>query len=470
MRIKNWLGLLLVLTVVVGIAAAPVVAAPGKGNSQGRAGGPVKEQKEFDDLDGAAWAEACISEVSAKGYMKGVGPARFGPHAALTRAMAIVSAARLADLPESASATARAAQKYSDWNQVPEWARGPIGAAAGIIPDSDSDRLMPNANATRLWAVQLILAALDLDDDAEDWDGDSLPFKDAHLIPLKLWGYVAIAAEEGIMVGDNDRTFQPHKPISRAEMAQLLCNTSEFWRNRGRAGQNEVTGVILSVNITQDRLSIRTTRGDRTVTLAANARIYLDGDEVELADLSAGMGVTVVLNSSGLGSVVNATAVPDVPAATYTGVITRLRYAANGDLSSITIRRSDNKTMTIALAADVVLKEGTSILEPDEIFTGDKVQVDVEDGYGTEVRVIERAAVTPPPADSTVTGLLIGVEPPTSQLPGRLRVTPDGGNTRYYTVADGAPIVGATWSTLAPGMRVELALANNRVVEITVLP
>ncbi|PKM81892.1 MAG: hypothetical protein CVU89_07685 [Firmicutes bacterium HGW-Firmicutes-14] len=92
----------------------------------------------------------------------------------------------------------------------------------------------------------MIVNTLGMGDDAAARKNSALPFKDADKVNEDAAGYIAIAVENHIINGFPDGTFQPNKPVTRAQMAVMLgLSTDEL----GIPGElkNKIAGIVLEV-------------------------------------------------------------------------------------------------------------------------------------------------------------------------------------------------------------------------------
>lgn len=297
MQLRKTLALALALALFM--TAIPAAAAPAAGQRQSFV------NRLYTDLLWYDWAKSGIAWATARGLMRGDGQGRFYPGQATSRAEAIVVAVRGTGLEDkvaaaSASAGSLAAGYFLDAAGIQAWAQpyAVVAAQQGILPTAQDGLFRPAEYATRLWVAVLLVKALGLEGTARAQAGATLTYKDANLVPRDLVGYVAAAAEAGIMRGYSDGTFQPGKPVTRAELAVLLSRIDQATGQRlGRQG--ELRGTLRSVDAARGEVTVRVGGSDRTLAVAEDAALFVDGREAGLADLKTGTDVAVYLNQAG---------------------------------------------------------------------------------------------------------------------------------------------------------------------------
>ncbi|MBB6730794.1 S-layer homology domain-containing protein [Cohnella zeiphila] len=106
-----------------------------------------------------AWAQAPVSAAAEAGWIGGYADGTFRPGEPLTRAEMAAIAARALGLPTPSPGEA----PFSDWSQVPAWARDAAAAArqAGIVTGADGNAFAPNRRTTRAEATVVIVRMLD---------------------------------------------------------------------------------------------------------------------------------------------------------------------------------------------------------------------------------------------------------------------------------------------------------------------
>ncbi|HHY94131.1 MAG TPA: hypothetical protein GX513_03845, partial [Firmicutes bacterium] len=198
----------------------------------------------------------------------------------------------------------QASLRFSNAMQVKKeapWAAGylDVALADGLLPAATV--FQPNKPADRLWVAVMLVKAMGLEAEAEASADTSLPFRDAHLIPADLVGYVAVAVQHGIVAGYDDKTFRPNKPVTRLEMAALL-DRADFWLPP--RSDYQVKGTIVATDaddstITLDVYRYRWWPWPRWWPIRPWPPIYWPADEAQLQSqgLASGSGLGVVDDS-----------------------------------------------------------------------------------------------------------------------------------------------------------------------------
>ncbi|XID95726.1 S-layer homology domain-containing protein [Paenibacillaceae bacterium WGS1546] len=208
---------------------------------------------QFGDLNEKEWKWAYqhIMRLASMGVFNGYADGRFKPRNNITRIEALVAAVRLLGLQEEAEKpeNRNATLNFKDFDQLKKkygWAVGYVAVALenDLFFETD-DKIQPNKPADRLWASVLLVKALKLEDEAKKKMDTALPFRDAKNIPAGSVGYVAVALERNLITGYGDNTFQPNKPVTRAELAALLDRAGQ--QLPGEIDNQALNGTIQSV-------------------------------------------------------------------------------------------------------------------------------------------------------------------------------------------------------------------------------
>ncbi|GMK38129.1 hypothetical protein PCCS19_11830 [Paenibacillus sp. CCS19] len=184
----------------------------------------VENKVSFSDIASVkSWAGRQIEVLAAKGAISGRSENVFDPKGNVTRAEFAKMLIRALNLESSDLTTSFKDVKSTDWF-------APYVAAAakkGIINGRAADTFAPNAKITRAEMATMIARALSLTTGVEavkDVEGALKAFKDASEINATLKAGVALAAQEGIVIGNNGK-FNPNNNASRAEAAVILYRT-----------------------------------------------------------------------------------------------------------------------------------------------------------------------------------------------------------------------------------------------------
>ena len=228
----------------------------------------------FIDLGDSHWATKHVRKIGLLGITSGDDQGRYNPTQNITREQAVKMAIYLMGLQREADAnTVQVNLGFA----VSPWAEKYVKYAVvkGLI-----DLREESANAaagtgewgtdpaSREWIAKLLVKALGKGAEAAERDGEYTGFADDAAISGGYAGYVIVAKELGIMMGDNNR-FNPTMPITRAEMAVVLGKTVQML---AAGDPRVVTGTLDAV--TPGAITVRTQTGLVTYPLAAGAVFY----------------------------------------------------------------------------------------------------------------------------------------------------------------------------------------------------
>ena len=305
---KKKLLVFLVLSVFLVNIFGVGVAAAGQNNGQTTVtigpDGQVTITMQFKDIESAAWALKDISKMYSQDVIKGYKDGTFRPNNAIKRQEAVAMAIRLMGLEKDAvnksvnqSVYGSTYLPFEDSKQIDNWAKGYVALALEKkIIDASNGKFQPDKPATRLWVAVLLTKALGLQAEADAKKNIQLNFKDASAIPSELTGYVAVAVEKGLIKGFPDSTFQPNKPVTRAEMAALLGRTDDqlpiFNKKKAKGIVTAVDLVASTITVKKDTVNTTvygTMYGDtKTFPVAPDAKIFIADERADLADVKVG--------------------------------------------------------------------------------------------------------------------------------------------------------------------------------------
>jgi len=124
--------------------------------------GPRQSEISFSDVQTNSWEAQPIEAAVRAGFLEGYPDQTFQPADLITKMEVILSLVNGLQLPKPQDPEA-ALQALSDRDQVPEWARPALGAAAQadvVVNYPDVDRLRPDQPATRAEVAALLYQAL----------------------------------------------------------------------------------------------------------------------------------------------------------------------------------------------------------------------------------------------------------------------------------------------------------------------
>jgi hypothetical protein len=270
----------------------------------------VRQETQFDfkDSQDAPWAKGYIGKMQSKDVIKGYDDGTFRPNAPVKRIEAIVMAVRLMGLEDEAKAkSADVSLHFKDANQIPSWGRGHVVVALeqGLF-DSTEDKIQPDKPASRVWVVNLLVRALELEEEALSLMTEIPDFKDAQEIPAGSIGSVNVAIEHELINGYGDNTFKPNKSVTRGEMAAFLDRTNDGLLEQSGAitVQGTITDLSFENSVTDDvydvdgTITISTFNGD-SFTYDISSELFVQYHELLITadQLIKGDVVTLVVDN-----------------------------------------------------------------------------------------------------------------------------------------------------------------------------
>lgn len=256
--------------------------------------GQLKKITKFDDVDeNFEWAKDAIEKMYNRGIILGYPGGVFKPGNNVTHLEAIIMALRVMGCEEelkNATISDYIKKIKLPWDDAYYYVA--LAVEKNIIKLEELKGFNPNAPAKRYEVARYIVRALDMESEAQKHMDEELSFKDANAVPEDAVGYVYVAVELGLMEGDTNGTFQPNKPITRAEMAVLMDRLDVFF-----APEKIVVGTIKDIDIDERTITLKDNSGTVTYDLLKNAIVYIDGKYSSLKDLNIGDTVKVILNA-----------------------------------------------------------------------------------------------------------------------------------------------------------------------------
>lgn len=232
----------------------------------------------FIDMGDGHWATKHVRKIGLLGITSGDDQGRYNPTQNITREQAVLMVVNLLGLQEEAKANT---VQVNLGFHVSNWAEMYVKYAVvkeliDLQEESGNVRENPLTNvrewgtlpASREWIAKLVVKALGKGAEAAERDSEYTGFADDAAISDGFAGYVMVAKELGLMVGDNNR-FNPTAPITRAEMAVVF---GKMVTMLPAANPRVVTGTLEAV--TQSDISLLTPAGSVTYPLAAGAVFY----------------------------------------------------------------------------------------------------------------------------------------------------------------------------------------------------
>ncbi len=251
----------------------------------------------FSDVSTKHWAHHHIKKMAKLGIIKGYANGRFQPNAAVSKIEALTMIVRATEDVDKDDLK-EALEDADTYRGIPRWAKGYVAIAldAGILEEEDLIKFRPNAAAKRYEVVILLGKALDIDTDA---DYDDLDFRDLKQIPKETLKYLPYLVEEGYITGYHNGKFMPNKPITRAELANIIAKIVEDTDgDDDDKDEAKLTGIFKSYDDDDDTITIRVKGKNTTYDLDKDVEIEIDGDEADIEDLVRGMKVELTIDSN----------------------------------------------------------------------------------------------------------------------------------------------------------------------------
>ncbi len=343
--LKKTAAATLALAMLAGSATAAMASANSDHGSKNRNDdkrGKKGIHLNYKDVNGKEWkwAYGSIVRLAAQGVFNGYEDGSFKPSNNISRIEALVAAVRLMGLKDEAEKpeNRNAKLNFKDFDQLQKkygWAVGYVAVALENDLFSETDAVIqPNKPATRLWASVLLVKAMKLEGEAKKKMDTELPFRDAKEIPAGSVGYIAVALEKNLIKGYDDKTFQPNRPVTRAELASLLDRVDQQLPEEGRA--QAIVGKIETV--ASHALTVRKADGSAlTIPVDGNVFIFRDNVKAQISALQPG-DEALVRTYEGKAVFIEVTK----PAAATA------QFIDSGTLGSFTLN-SDGKLATISL-------------------------------------------------------------------------------------------------------------------------
>lgn len=272
---KNLRRVLLLLLAVCLLPMVPLAYAEGNVlQNQAVEGGTINQNIVFVDVSNH-WANDAIYDMAKKGIISGYSDSSFKPENSITRE----EFAKLIATTFSLSLGYKDAPTFSDV-QNDRWSYSYIEATkeylTGYYPPKGQAFFSPDTKATREdVAVALVKILGYTASDLGDSGSLRRSFADVEDISFNLRDYVALAAENQLISGYEDRTFRPQNPITRAEVATLLYKVIKS------SAQDQADGPSLTVSMPE-----KTDTGTFYVsgTVSKGAKVSINGASVDIVD------------------------------------------------------------------------------------------------------------------------------------------------------------------------------------------
>lgn len=309
---RRRIGRVLLAIVLVAALAAPAMAM-GMGNMGGKAKG-----RPFTDLEGC-WAEWHIMKMVGAKIMNGLGNGEFDPNGLMNRAQVAVMFCRALGLEEQAEGDGPPWQAtFGDEDKVPLWARNHVrvcfnarlmlGEMSGkgkifnpMKPISRQEFVVLLVRAAGETYENLAKSYMDTPAELAELRAEiAAMFRDHQAIGLWALGYIKVALDEEWISGYTDRTFQPNKPVTRAEACKLLDSAEDLIGPSWTARHVGVIAALGTGTITIRHEDAEAGDPDGTFTVAEGCLVRIDGKAATFGQLQTGWEVKLYVNDSGV--------------------------------------------------------------------------------------------------------------------------------------------------------------------------
>lgn len=354
---KTIVGVLAV-SMLAGSAAGAASAKSWHGkNGKGHNGNHGKGKSEvtinfnFYDLDEKdwEWAYPHIIRLASHGVFKGYDDGSFKPRNNITRVETIIAAVRLLGLEAEAQKpeNMNAELNFQDFELLKKKYPNSVGYVAVALKNDlfseNESKIQPEKPASRLWASILLVKGLGLEAEALAKMNTDLPFKDADEIPAGSVGYIAVALEKGILSGYPNGTFQPNKPVTRAELATILSRLNVELPGPGNTDNQAITGTVTAA--VNGSISVK--KSDNTVvTIPLASDVFVFRDDVKAPASAIKVGDQVLVRTYG-GKAVFIEVTKEADAAvqfTDAGKISAFTFDAQGKIATLSLNKEVNGT------------------------------------------------------------------------------------------------------------------------------
>lgn len=189
----------------------------------------AENSPKFSDIPNDFWAKDAIDYLTSSGAINGYGDGTFKSDKNVTRE----EFAALLD--KSFQIRAWQQSSYTDVDQS-RWSASFIANSGSFICSDEAFK--PKENATREIVASSIIRAMGYTERQ-----NTSEFTDVDKISADLVNYVGLAAELGIIEGNQDGTFGPLEGVTRAEAAAMIYRALNYSGNAGyQSGNIAVTG------------------------------------------------------------------------------------------------------------------------------------------------------------------------------------------------------------------------------------
>lgn len=342
---KKWVKKSIPLVVATSMAFSVIPGAVdaksnnGKGNGKGNGNNkqieqflkaPINNRFNLKDVE-QHWANQDIYKMYSLGIMSGYDDFTYQPNKPVTQLEAISSLVRVLELDDKDRNPSLSNKNLKD---IPSWAKNTVAIAIEENLIDGKSKFQPNKPATRLFITNLLvkLVGTDIDD---YWEEANPLFKDVDNLSKEEKAILAFATLTKLISGYNDQTFQPNKPVTRAEMAVLINRLLDYKEDLGDYYNQSGKGTIAAIDEKDSEITIKQRVRDdgewkyvnKEYSIDEDAKIYVNSRLSSLSKLTTNMSVEFTIDDDDDIIYLSATSVSDDDEAEdydYEGVITKI--------------------------------------------------------------------------------------------------------------------------------------------------
>ncbi len=274
----------------------------------------------FSDINNVPWsgAEAYITKVADLGLMVGEktsdGTSIFRAKDSVTYSETVQLVYNILKNDKKASDSDARVIKWKpalEGYKIPQWAHQAVsyGLEKEIVTVKDLEGFIKNgnsANATREDVAVIFGRAL-----SEDYpikNNPLLDFNDRAKVTSSAAPYVNLLYELKILVGDDNKNFNPKNYINRAEMAVVTTKTySVVTGEEINIGVGEITGTVIGVTDSGSKRTLEIKLSDGKImklTGTGSTPTTYEGKEISFAEITAGDNLTVTYSADTITKVI----------------------------------------------------------------------------------------------------------------------------------------------------------------------
>lgn len=274
----------------------------------------------FSDINNVPWsgAEAYITKVADLGLMVGEktsdGTSIFRAKDSVTYSETVQLVYNILKNDKKASDSDARVIKWKpalEGYKIPQWAHQAVsyGLEKEIVTVKDLEGFIKNgnsANATREDVAVIFGRAL-----SEDYpikNNPLLDFNDRAKVTSSAAPYVNLLYELKILVGDDNKNFNPKNYINRAEMAVVTTKTySVVTGEEINIGVGEITGTVIGVTDSRSKRTLEIKLSDGKImklTGTGSTPTTYEGKEISFAEITAGDNLTVTYSADTITKVI----------------------------------------------------------------------------------------------------------------------------------------------------------------------